>query len=436
MKTLAELRKERAEVVDKMDALTKAEDFDRDEFDKLKTRADELDTDIARLEDVEARKAHFAERAPNQEDPPKIEFKDGPADRGFQSFDEHLGAIIQASADGGHVDERLRRAAGDKDVKELRGPTGMSTLIGADGGFFLEDETSTKLLDPMFETGILVPRVQQHTITNPAVNSVKFLVLDETDRGTGTRLGGLRLYTRAQAATIDDSKTAFREWEVTTHSVMGLCYFTQEQLDDIPGMVQRITNYFHNEAGYEIDDWILNGDGASEPKGITGHDAVISHSGETSQPADTLVTENFTGMYARMRARNRANAIWTYPADALPELMNLTLDIGTGGVPLWIPGNTLVNQPNDAILGRPMLEMEQSPTIGDANDVMFIDPTQYLLVRKGGVRTDLSIHVKFIYGEVILRFMFRIGGDSWWKSAITPANDGDTLGPFVGLASR
>ena len=67
---------------------------------------------------------------------------------------------------------------------------------------------------------------------------------------------------------------------------------------------------------------------------------------------------------------------------------------------------------------------------------MFIDPSQYMLVRKGGARADLSMHVQFIYGEWVLRFMFRVGGGSWWSSAITPANDGDTLGPFIGLAER
>jgi HK97 family phage major capsid protein len=116
--------------------------------------------------------------------------------------------------------------------------------------------------------------------------------------------------------------------------------------------------------------------------------------------------------------------------------MTMSLNVGTGGVPMWIPGNSLANEPNDKVLNKPLLEVEQAVTVGDANDIMLIDPTQYMLARKGGARVDLSMHVMFIYGEWVLRFMFRLDGNTWWSSAITPANDGDTLGPFIGLAER
>ena len=180
----------------------------------------------------------------------------------------------------------------------------------------------------------------------------------------------------------------------------------------------------------------MRGDGASEMQGILNHDVLIAQAIETGQLADSIVAENLMGMYSRMPERHRAKALWTHPANALPQLMELHLDLGVNSVPLWIPGNSLTGAPNNTILGKPILELEQSSALGDANDIMFIDPTQYMLVRKGGVRTDLSIHVQFLFGEVILRFMFRVGGGCWWQSAITPANDSATLGPFIGLAER
>lgn len=439
MRTLAELRVERAEIVKKMEALTEVKDYgpeQRTESAELKVQANELDVDIAMLEDVETRKVHLAKPAPTNGTPPVIELGAAPADKGWGSFEEQVGAILRASTSGGFVDERLLGAPPNPNASELRVPTGMGTTIGADGGFFLQTEYAADLLDPMFETGVLSSRVRQHTITNPAANEVTFNILDETDRGRGTRLGGMRLYTRAQAEAVTKSKPAFRKWSVRPEAVMGICYFTQEELDDVPGIAQRITSYFNNEAGYELDEWILKGDGASEPAGIVNNAAFISVTAETGQEAASLVSENFEKMYARMPARHRANAIWSHPADALPQLMSLRLDMGVSSVPLWIPGNSLTNAPNNTVLGKPMLELEQAESIGTANDIMFIDPTQYMLVRKGGVRTDLSIHVQFLYGEVILRLMFRLGGGSWWKSAITPANDGDTIGPFIGLGVR
>ncbi len=440
--TLEQLRKKRGEIAARMKELVREgiTDETREEFDKLEAESKTVVGDIHRLEGLEAEERELAMPAPTNDPKPRIEIGDGPEDRGFESLGDNIRAILHASAPGGQVDPRLMPAVGDPNAYQLgsnKRATGMGEGTGAYGGFLLQTEHANDLLEPMFQTGVLLPRVKQYTITNPAASEVTFNVLDETDRGRGTRLGGLRLYTRAEAESVTKSKTKFRKWTIRPQSVMGVCYFTAEQLQDTPGIVQLVQDYFQNEAGYEIDEFILNGDGASEPLGITNHSGVlISVSGETGQEANSVVTENFTKMYARMPARNRANAIWTAPADALPQLMTLSLDMGVAAVPLWIPGNSLTNAPNNTILGKPIVELEQSPTIGDANDIMLIDPSQYLFVRKGGAQVDLSIHVEFLAGEVILRLMFRIGGGSWWKSPITPANDGDTIGPFIGLASR
>ena len=444
---LKKLRKRLGEAVDAMEALTRADEWtdeSRSEFDKLKAEVEQIRADIARGEALETEKANADSRAGSQPNPGNvggIEMGDAPEDRKFPSLEENFRAIVEASRPGGHVDPRLRPAHIDSDVTVLggrnkRAATGLSEGTGAYGGFFIDTQKADDLLAPMWETGVLLPRVKQYNITQQNANSVTFVAIDETDRGQGNRLGGLRLYTREEAGSVTASKPQWYEFEVKTKAVMAVCYFTEEQMQDTPGLVSLVQGYFQNEAGYEIDEYILNGDGASEPLGITNHDCLISASKETGQAADTVVAENFINMYARMPERNRRNAIWTYPANALPQMLQLSLDLGVTSVPLWLPGNQLVGQPYNSILNRPVVELEQAPTVGDANDIMFIDPTQYLLVRKGGARTDLSIHVQFLYGETVMRFMFRLGGASWWKSAITPANDGDTLGPFIGLAER
>ena len=439
--TLQELRKRRGEIASRMKELVREgiTDETREEFDKLEAESKTVKDDVGRLERLEAEELELRKPAPNQPPPPALIVGDGPEDRKFESLGDNVRAILNASSPGGRVDPRLRSVDSDPGVYMLgseKRATGMSEGTGAYGGFLLQTEHANDLLEPMFKTGVLLPRVKQYTITNPAASEVTFNVLDETDRGRGTRLGGLRLYTREEASAVTASKPKLRKWTIRPQSVMGVCYFTTEQLQDTPGVVQLVQDYFQNEAGYEIDEFILNGDGASEPLGITNHGCLIDQAIETGQEADTVVAENFINMYSRMPERNRANAIWTYPANALPQLMTLSLDLGVSSVPLWIPGNSLTNAPNNTVLGKPIVELEQSATLGDANDIMFIDPSQYLLVRKGGAQVDLSIHVEFLAGEVILRFMFRIGGGSWWNSAITPANDGDTLGPFISLAER
>ena len=445
MKKLKELRARRGKIADEMQALVDAGldvDDNRAKFDALKAEAADVKADIERLEaladEVRSLDTPPAPPVPDGIAPtPGLEMGDPPR---FRSFEENVGAILRASLNP-HlpVDERLQpNRAETRDASQLgegRAATGLGTQVPSDGGFFIQSEYAPNLLDPMFETGLISSRTQQHTITNPAAQSVEFLVLDETSRAAGSRLGGIRLYTRDEAETVTATKSKWRKWEVKTVPVMGLCYVTQEMLDDVSGVVQRIESYFNNEAGFDLDDWVIRGDGASQPEGILNSDCFITQAKETGQTADTIVTDNLDKMWARLPAKMRRNAVWTVNGTCWPQLFSLERSIGTGGVPL-LTQNGVAGGPLDSIYRREVLELEQSPTLGDANDVMFIDPQQYMLVRKGGVRTDLSMHVRFIYGEVVIRFMFRVGGGCWWKSAITPYKGADTLGPFVGLAER
>ena len=93
---LSEIQKRLAAVIDEMDEL-KEVGFDksgRDEFDALEieaARLQDLIEDEERLDKHSKRKAWAGETKPD--DKPKIEMGDGPSDRGFRSFDDHLEAI-------------------------------------------------------------------------------------------------------------------------------------------------------------------------------------------------------------------------------------------------------------------------------------------------------------------------------------------------------
>ncbi len=62
--------------------------------------------------------------------------------------------------------------------------------------------------------------------------------------------------------------------------------------------------------------------------------------------------------------------------------------------------------------------------------------SEYVLIDKGGVQEDVSMHVRFIYGESTLRWTARVNGQPKWRTALTPANGTATKSPFVALATR
>jgi len=69
-------------------------------------------------------------------------------------------------------------------------------------------------------------------------------------------------------------------------------------------------------------------------------------------------------------------------------------------------------------------------------DIILADLSQYLLAEKGPVASEQSIHVRFVYDEMALRWTYRVDGAPWWHSALTPHKGSNTQSPFITLATR
>jgi HK97 family phage major capsid protein len=162
----------------------------------------------------------------------------------------------------------------------------------------------------------------------------------------------------------------------------------------------------------------------------------VSVAKETGQAAASIVGENIMKMWARLWNTSRRSAVWAINQDTLPQLMQLQLPVGTGGVPLYMPPGGLSAAPYGTVLGRPVIESEYCQTLGTVGDIMLLDFNQYQMIEKGGVEAASSIHVRFVYDETCFRFVYRVDGQSKWNAALTPKNGTNTVSPFVSLATR
>jgi HK97 family phage major capsid protein len=170
--------------------------------------------------------------------------------------------------------------------------------------------------------------------------------------------------------------------------------------------------------------------------GILNSNAYVSVAKETGQAADTVVWQNVNKMWARLWARSRNSAVWFIHQDVLPQLGAMTMPVGVGGVPVYLPATGVAGAPYSTLYGRPVLEIEQADTVGDQGDIMLLDLSQYLMIDKGGLEAAQSIHVRFIYGENTFRFMLRTDGQPIWNSPLTLFNSTTTVAPFVLLDAR
>ena len=346
----------------------------------------------------------------------------------FSTFGEQMVAVMRAGT-GGQVDPRLYtvRAAA----------TGLGESVPSDGGFLIQQDFATTLLQDVYETGILASRCRRQPISGNS-NGIKIPGVDETSRAS-TRYGGILGYWEDEAAEKTASKPKFRRIELSLKKLIGLCYATDELMADAAALEAFIRASFAGEFGFLLDDAIINGTGAGQPLGILNAGCLVSVTAETGQKAATLVTENIIKMYARRFASQTGNYVWLYNQAIEPQLFTMSLSVGTGGAPVFMPPGGLSGAPYGTILGRPALAIEQAAALGTVGDIILANlQNGYILAEKGGIQSDMSIHVRFVYDESVFRFVMRVDGQPIRASALTPYKGGATAtqSHFIALATR
>ena len=349
--------------------------------------------------------------------------KDNPEkdeERKFRTLGEQMMAVYRASTPAGRVDRRLT----------TRSASGLNETNPSDGGFLVQKDFVADLLKRTYETGILASKVKKIPLSTNA-NGIKINAVDEVSRANGSRWGGIQTYWENEADEITGSKPKFRTMDLTLKKLTGLCYVTDELLQDSAALENVIREGFAEEFGFKIDDAILAGDGAGKPLGILNSGSLVKVEKEQGQ-TDKITVENLVKMWSRLWARSRANSVWYINPEIEPLLYTLTV----GDKPVYIPAGGLSETPYATIFGRPVVPLEQCSAIGEVGDIILADLSQYILIDKGGINATSSIHVRFLYDENVFRFIYRVDGQPVWNKALQPYKGSATVSPFVALAKR
>ena len=411
---------------------TEAEDQD---IERIEAEIKGWDKQIVRLEILKA-PAKTEEEPENDNDTKSSEpeentasVKDDPESEErktqFRTLGEQMMAVYRASQPGAQMDKRL----------STRSASGLNATNPSDGGFLVQTDFVKDLLKRTYETGILASRCKKIPLTTNA-NSIKINAIDEVSRANGSRWGGLQTYWENEADQFTASKPKFRQMELSLKKLTGLCYVTDELLQDAQALEKVIKEGFAEEFGFKMDDVILRGTGAGQPKGILhGHTknegALVKVETEKGQTAKITV-DNLVKMWSRMWSRSRTNSVWFVNPEIEPLLYTLTV----GDKPVYIPAGSMANAPYGMLLGRPVIALEQCSELGEVGDIILADLSQYLIIDKGGMNTASSIHVRFLYDEAVFRFIYRVDGQPIWNKALKPYKGDATVSPFIALAER
>ena len=331
-------------------------------------------------------------------------------------------------------------AMGDEFVGGLtksafRKQTGLYEGDNAHGGFLVGTDEGGALLQRVYDVGELLRRVDMVGVSANS-NGMTFNAVNETARADGHRRGGIRAYWTAEAGTKLPTHPEFRELELRLRKVVGLCYATDELLQDANALESWIMGNLPEELRFVVEDAIIRGTGVGMPQGILLSGALVTQAAEPAQAADTIVTANIDKMWSRMWAPSRRNAIWLINQDCEPELMNLQRASGTGGVPVYTPPGGVSAAPYATIFNRPVIASEYADTVGDVGDILLVDLSEYQMIEKGGMQSASSIHLNFLTDETVFRFVYRVDGRSKWNATLTPFQSVLDQSPFVALAAR
>ena len=408
-------------------------DEQKEEYSTLESRLDSINEAIERHRKLEARKKSFSEPV-NPKHPTRVEIireenhNDEGEYRGFGSLGEQLIAIANASR--GVRDSRL-----DALDAHYRA-TGMNEGTGSEGGFAVQTDFVSQIQDKARERAPIASRCRQMMISSNS-NGTSLPLVDETSRATGSRYGGVRGYWVGEGTAPTASEVKLRNLQLNLQKLAAVAYVTEELNQDAMALESFVGEAFMDELAWLLDDAILNGDGAAKCLGILNGPATIAVAKEAGpQTADTVVYANVRKIKNRIYAPSRRNAVWLVHADVPDQLEQTVLAGSSSDVPIWLPAGGISGREFETLYGHPVIVCEQSPALGDLGDIMFVDLSQYLLIRKSGINSAQSAHVKFVEHEMTYRWTMRVNGVPLWNSALTDAKGSNTRSPYVTLAAR
>ena len=305
----------------------------------------------------------------------------------------------------------------------------MSETIPSDGGFLVPAEQAARIHAVSLENELVMPRCYVQPMRS---NTIKIPAMSIGDHSTAL-FGGFTASYTAEEGTISEANPKSRAMELNAKKLTGLIRFSSELNADVPGGMGQIETLCGKGLSWYRDKFFLKGTGAGQPLGILNAGCTVEVSKQTGQAADTIVYENLTAMMSRIFAGSFQNSVWVCHQTTIPQLLSISLSVGTGGAPIPV-----MSESNGVftILTRPVVFTEKTEVLGDKGDILLCDFSQYVVGLRSDMRFDTSIHVAFETDEILSRIIERHDGQPLWDEALTLEDGSTTVSPFVVLAER
>lgn len=340
---------------------------------------------------------------------------------GFRDSGEFFQAVRNACIAGRPADPRLLNQGPDNVMTEG---------VPADGGYLVPPDYRTDILSLLLAEDALLPLTDMITTSSNQV----IIPVDATAPWQTT--GGIQAYWGTEAGLKQTSKAVLDQVAVRLNKLYVLVPVSDELVEDAPALGALLRRKAPEVMDWKVTDAILNGTGNGQPQGIYTSTAALIVTREAGQAAKTISYQNVVKVWSSFYSSATSRGTWIMGPDTQAALMGLYFPItgasGTvGGFPAYLPPGGLSAAPYGTLLGRPIFVTDAAPALGQTGDLALCDLKAYLtVVKAGGIKQDVSIHIWFNYDVSCFRFVLRVGGAPFWKAPVT-GKGGGKRSPFV-----
>ena len=244
--------------------------------------------------------------------------------------------------------------------------------------------------------------------------------------GNTAYAGGVIAYWTEEAGTITESEPKFRRILLEAHKAAGLALASNEiradSAESIDGLLFRS---FAMALGSLEEYAFFRGDGVGKPMGILNSSALKS---QTRSAASAVALADVAKLMSGMIPSAWKTGAFFINPTVIEKLIQLVSS------PLTWAQNLRDGFPM-TLLGRPIYPVGCLPAINTAGDILFVDPTFYVIGDRQMPTLGYSEHYKFANDQGAWRVTQRVDGQPTVNSTITLEDASTTFSPFVCLAA-
>jgi HK97 family phage major capsid protein len=332
------------------------------------------------------------------------------SNNGFHSMDEFLKTLHL-----GRADQRLLNSSMVEGIPEF-------------GGYSVPEEYGAFLMDKSLESEIIRPRA---TVWAMGSETKKVPAFDGADRSTNL-FGGISGEWLEEGQTGTRKVAKLRLIQLTAKKLACFSQASNELIADGMSFEEMLAGALIKGIGWYMDYAFINGTGDGQPLGILNDPALITVVKEEDQSAATITYQNVVNMFSRLAPSCFSNAVWLANPSVIPQLLTMTITIGTGGAQIPVFKE---EASRFTLLGKEIIFTEKCPALGAKGDLILADLSQYAIGMRKEIALDRSNVPGWMEDMTDYRVIVRVDGQGTWDKPVTPKN-GTTLSWAVALEAR